>query len=135
MRIGNWVTQVFSIKDVLILPLELEIDNLVIFSLTMPTSMDPKFKTAGKTRGLEIWRVNKFDLEVVPKEQFGNFYSGDSYIILNVSFFTTMSFQVNCRLKIVTHGTFISDKFRLQNSLSYKRQTRELVKFLTFTNL
>ncbi|KAI6183836.1 Gelsolin-like protein 1 [Aphelenchoides bicaudatus] len=46
-------------------------------------AVDPKFKSAGRTRGLEIWRVNKFDLEVVPKEQFGNFFSGDAYIVLS----------------------------------------------------
>ncbi|CAD5234511.1 unnamed protein product [Bursaphelenchus xylophilus] len=45
--------------------------------------VDPKFLNAGKKIGLEVWRIKKFDLEVVPKEQFGNFYSGDSYIILN----------------------------------------------------
>ncbi|CAD5206093.1 unnamed protein product [Bursaphelenchus okinawaensis] len=45
--------------------------------------IDPKFKNVGRKRGIEIWRIKNFDLEVVPKEQFGNFYSGDSYIILN----------------------------------------------------
>ncbi|KAI6228390.1 Gelsolin-like protein 1 [Aphelenchoides besseyi] len=45
--------------------------------------VDPKFKDAGKKRGLEIWRIKNFDLEVVPPEQFGNFYTGDSYIVLN----------------------------------------------------
>uniref|UniRef100_A0AC34Q451 Gelsolin-like domain-containing protein n=1 Tax=Panagrolaimus sp. JU765 TaxID=591449 RepID=A0AC34Q451_9BILA len=44
---------------------------------------DPKFKNAGKTRGLQIWRIKKFDLEEIPKELYGNFFEGDSYIILN----------------------------------------------------
>ncbi|KAE9553727.1 hypothetical protein FO519_003037, partial [Halicephalobus sp. NKZ332] len=44
---------------------------------------DPKFKNAGKKRGLQIWRINKFDLDEVPRELYGNFFEGDSYIILN----------------------------------------------------
>ncbi|KAL3990318.1 Gelsolin-like protein 1 [Acanthocheilonema viteae] len=40
------------------------------------TTNDPQLKDIGKERGLEIWRIE------VPREQFGNFYIGDSYIIL-----------------------------------------------------
>ncbi|KAH7727868.1 Protein GSNL-1 [Aphelenchoides avenae] len=47
------------------------------------TSVDPKLKGIGKRRGLQIWRICKFALEDVPKEQFGNFFTGDSYIVLN----------------------------------------------------
>jgi gelsolin len=41
------------------------------------------FKTAGSTAGLEIWRIE--DMEVIswPKSKYGNFFSGDSYIVLN----------------------------------------------------
>ncbi|CAK5122172.1 unnamed protein product [Meloidogyne enterolobii] len=46
-------------------------------------AVDPKLKGIGQQRGLQIWRINKFALEDMPKEQYGNFYSGDSYIILN----------------------------------------------------
>jgi len=41
------------------------------------------WKGAGLKVGLQIWRVVKFKLESWPKEQQGEFYSGDSYIILN----------------------------------------------------
>jgi len=41
------------------------------------------WKGAGQKVGLEIWRVVKFKIESWPKEQYGEFYSGDSYIILN----------------------------------------------------
>ncbi|CAK9025717.1 Severin [Durusdinium trenchii] len=53
---------------------------------------DPQLKGAGTKVGLEIWRVeNKrtkadtpdFGINRVPKEDYGNFYSGDSYIALN----------------------------------------------------
>uniref|UniRef100_A0A914MH67 Gelsolin-like domain-containing protein n=1 Tax=Meloidogyne incognita TaxID=6306 RepID=A0A914MH67_MELIC len=46
-------------------------------------AVDPKLKGIGQQRGLQIWRINKFALEDMPKEQYGNFYSGDSYIVLN----------------------------------------------------
>ena len=38
---------------------------------------------AGKAVGLEVWRVEKFKLVKWPKEQYGQFYEGDSYIILH----------------------------------------------------
>lgn len=45
----------------------------------------PAFNSAGKTKGLEIWRVENFNPVAVPKAEYGKFYTGDSYIILNVS--------------------------------------------------
>ena len=38
----------------------------------------------GKKKGLDVWRVNNFELEEVPKEEHGVFYSGDCYVLLNV---------------------------------------------------
>jgi len=38
---------------------------------------------AGKEIGLQIWRIEKFTVQSVPKDTYGTFYSGDSYIILN----------------------------------------------------
>jgi hypothetical protein len=61
----------------------------------MPPAYDAKFKNAGQKPGeAEIWRVNKFDLEVVPKEQHGNFFSGDCYIVLKVCLI--FGFQISC---------------------------------------
>jgi len=37
---------------------------------------------AGQKVGLEIWRIEKFNVVSWPKEKYGEFYSGDSYIIL-----------------------------------------------------
>jgi gelsolin len=31
-----------------------------------------------------VWRIVKFKVEHWPKEQYGEFYNGDSYIVLNV---------------------------------------------------
>lgn len=47
----------------------------------------PAFNNAGKTKGLEIWRIENFQPVAVPKAEYGKFYSGDSYIVLNVSRF------------------------------------------------
>jgi len=38
---------------------------------------------AGKKVGLQIWRIEKFQVKSWPKDQYGSFYSGDSYIVLN----------------------------------------------------
>jgi len=38
---------------------------------------------AGKEIGLQIWRIEKFNVKSIAKETYGTFYSGDSYIVLN----------------------------------------------------
>jgi gelsolin len=37
---------------------------------------------SGQQTGIEIWRINQFKVEKVPKEHYGQFFEGDSYIIL-----------------------------------------------------
>ncbi|VVC99460.1 unnamed protein product [Leptidea sinapis] len=44
----------------------------------------PAFVNSGKKAGLEIWRVEDFEPVPVPSYQYGNFYSGDSYIVLKL---------------------------------------------------
>ncbi|XP_059152240.1 gelsolin-like protein 1 isoform X2 [Physella acuta] len=44
---------------------------------------EPAWKDAGKKVGLQIWRIVKFKVTAWPKEDYGKFYEGDSYIILN----------------------------------------------------
>lgn len=41
-----------------------------------------EFQAAGKEPGLQIWRVEQMDLKPVPKQLYGNFYTGDAYILL-----------------------------------------------------
>lgn len=45
--------------------------------------MDPAFENAGQQAGLEIWRIEDFKPVAYPKNQYGKFYTGDSYIVLN----------------------------------------------------
>ncbi|XP_064583537.1 gelsolin isoform X1 [Zonotrichia leucophrys gambelii] len=51
----------------------------------VPVSMveHAEFLKAGKEPGLQIWRVEKFDLVPVPKNLYGDFFTGDSYLVLN----------------------------------------------------
>jgi gelsolin len=44
---------------------------------------EPAWEHAGQHVGLEIWRIEKFQVKPWPKDQYGSFYSGDSYIVLN----------------------------------------------------
>jgi gelsolin len=44
---------------------------------------EPAWANAGKNVGLQIWRIEKFQVKSWPKDQYGTFYSGDSYICLN----------------------------------------------------
>ncbi|XP_029466978.1 gelsolin isoform X1 [Rhinatrema bivittatum] len=43
----------------------------------------PEFQKAGKEPGLQIWRVEKMDLVAVPKNLYGDFFTGDAYLVLN----------------------------------------------------
>uniref|UniRef100_A0A8C4ES46 Gelsolin n=1 Tax=Dicentrarchus labrax TaxID=13489 RepID=A0A8C4ES46_DICLA len=43
----------------------------------------PEFERAGQTPGLQVWRVENFDLVPVPEKLYGGFYTGDAYLILN----------------------------------------------------
>jgi len=44
---------------------------------------EPAWKDIGKENGLQIWRIEKFKVKHWPKDRYGEFYSGDSYIILH----------------------------------------------------
>ncbi|XP_002155137.2 gelsolin-like protein 2 isoform X1 [Hydra vulgaris] len=44
---------------------------------------EPAWKNVGTKPGTEIFRINKFKVEKWPKEDYGKFFSGDSYVILN----------------------------------------------------
>ncbi|KAJ8704960.1 hypothetical protein PYW08_012280 [Mythimna loreyi] len=45
----------------------------------------PAFANSGKRAGLEVWRIENFEPVPVPASHLGNFYSGDSYIVLKTT--------------------------------------------------
>lgn len=44
---------------------------------------EPAWQGSGQAPGLQIWRINKFKVESWPKDDYGKFFTGDSFIILN----------------------------------------------------
>jgi len=44
---------------------------------------EPAWQGAGQAPGLKIWRIEQFEVKDWPEEDYGEFYNGDSYIILN----------------------------------------------------
>lgn len=44
---------------------------------------EPAWQKAGQKEGIQIWRIVKFKVTEWPKEDYGKFYNGDSYIVLN----------------------------------------------------
>ncbi|XP_072969994.1 villin-5-like isoform X2 [Typha angustifolia] len=47
--------------------------------------LDSAFQGAGQKAGLEIWRIENFRPVPVPKSSYGNFFTGDAYIILKTT--------------------------------------------------
>jgi gelsolin len=43
---------------------------------------EQSWKNAGNKVGIEIWRIEQFQVKSWPKDQYGKFFSGDSYIVL-----------------------------------------------------
>lgn len=41
------------------------------------------WKGCGRAPGVEVWRVEQFEIKPWPKEEHGKFYKGDSYIVLH----------------------------------------------------
>ncbi|CAH9134948.1 unnamed protein product [Cuscuta epithymum] len=52
---------------------------------TSVKDLEPAFQGAGQRVGTEIWRIESFQPVPLPKSDYGKFYSGDSYIILQTS--------------------------------------------------
>ncbi|KAL3632481.1 Villin-3 [Castilleja foliolosa] len=48
-------------------------------------ALEPAFQGAGQKVGTEIWRIENFIPVPLPKSDYGKFYSGDSYIILQTT--------------------------------------------------
>lgn len=49
----------------------------------MAAEKEGAWGNVGQEKGLQIWKIEKSDVTDWPKEKYGEFYGGDSYIILN----------------------------------------------------
>jgi len=72
--------KVYEIEDSNIANLGSDLDHKV---KQAAANQEPAWNNAGKDVGILIWRIEKFKVVSWPKNKFGSFYSGDSYIILN----------------------------------------------------
>ena len=48
-------------------------------------ALEAAWEGCGQAVGVEVWRVEKMKIVKWPKEEYGNFFAGDSYIILKTS--------------------------------------------------
>ncbi|KAL8208538.1 hypothetical protein R6Q57_007950 [Mikania cordata] len=48
-------------------------------------ALEPAFQGVGQRVGTEIWRIENFQPVPLPKSDYGKFYSGDSYIVLQTT--------------------------------------------------
>ncbi|XP_072960846.1 villin-2 [Typha angustifolia] len=48
-------------------------------------NLDPAFQGVGQRVGTEIWRIENFQPVPLPKSDYGKFYCGDSYIVLQTT--------------------------------------------------
>merc|ERR1711991_1158835 len=46
---------------------------------------EPAWEGAGQAPGIEIWRIEKFEVKKIDREDHGKFFGGDSYIILSTT--------------------------------------------------
>ncbi|KAB1200164.1 Villin-2 [Morella rubra] len=53
--------------------------------MSSSAKLDPAFQGAGQRVGTEIWRIENFQPVPLPKSEYGKFYMGDCYIILQTT--------------------------------------------------
>eukprot|EP01083_Nonionella_stella_P001399 4018_1 len=44
---------------------------------------EPAWENIGSEKGIQVWRIEKFKVKHWPKDRYGEFYGGDSYILLH----------------------------------------------------
>ncbi|KAJ6809051.1 villin-2 [Iris pallida] len=52
---------------------------------TSAKNLEPAFQGAGQRVGMEIWRIENFQPVPLPNSDYGKFYTGDSYIVLQTT--------------------------------------------------
>jgi gelsolin len=70
--------------------IKLEDTNLALYNSKLhkdanerKAQAEREYKGCGRRQGVEIWRIEDFGVQPWPKNMYGTFYSGDSYIVLH----------------------------------------------------
>lgn len=69
------------------------------------------FVNLTSSSGTEIWRIENFQPVPLPKSDYGKFYTGDSYIVLQVR--VVFNFLFCVRTTILVHSSTRAFKFQL----------------------
>jgi len=72
--------KVFNIQESNIALLGSDIDHAARLKAAQT---EEAWKGAGQTNGVQVWRIEQFKVVHWPKNKYGTFYSGDSYIVLH----------------------------------------------------
>uniref|UniRef100_A0ACD5WVP1 Uncharacterized protein n=1 Tax=Avena sativa TaxID=4498 RepID=A0ACD5WVP1_AVESA len=62
--------------------------------------LEPAFQGAGQKPGTEIWRIENFNPVPLPKSDYGKFYCGDSYIVLQTTCNRGGAYHFDCHFWI-----------------------------------
>ncbi|PYH44304.1 gelsolin/scinderin family protein [Aspergillus saccharolyticus JOP 1030-1] len=73
----------YNLKDSNVELINSALDHQVKYNsaTTEPAWREPD--TLGRAPGLHVWRIEQFEVVAWPKERYGEFYDGDSYIVLH----------------------------------------------------
>jgi len=68
---------------------KLEDTNMALYGSKVMTDLKKQaagtevaWKDAGKAVGIQVWRIEQFKVHAWPKDQYGTFFNGDAYIVL-----------------------------------------------------
>lgn len=87
------------------------------------TEADEEFLNAGKKDGLLIWRIENFKVKKLSSQDYGKFYTGDSYLILNTNLKKNMSniyYWLGAESSIDEYGTCALKAVELDDYLGGK---------------
>ena len=110
---------------------------------------EPQWKTIKKEPSFYIWRIEKFSIQPWPKDQYGTFYQGDTFIILSITKDPiTESLDYNAHMWVGMDSTCdesgtgaykiveLNDYFNNEMTLIYEEQGFESQLFISyFTNI